>query len=73
MELCGRPKRVSNWIMVEVIRLLKEQGMAPDEIRFSPENFAKLIVLADTGSITNTVAKEVFEPILWRTPIRSGM
>ena len=61
VEICGRPKRVSNWIMVEVIRLLKEHGMAPDEIRFSPENFAKLIVLADTGSITNTVAKEVFE------------
>lgn len=61
VKVCGRPKRVSNWIMVEVIRLLKEHGMAPDEISFSPENFAKLIVLADTGSITNTVAKEVFE------------
>lgn len=63
VRICGRPKRVSNWIMVEVIRLLKEHGMAPDEIRFSPENFAKLIVLADIGSITNTVAKEVFEPV----------
>ena len=30
---------------------------------FSPVNLAKLIDLADSGSITNTVAKEVFERI----------
>ena len=59
--LCGKSKKVSNWIMVETIRLLKENEMAPDEIRFSPINLAKLINLADSGAITNTVAKEVFE------------
>lgn len=61
VALCGRPKKVSNWIMVETIRLLKENGMAADELIFTPENFAKLIVLADSGTITSTVAKEVFE------------
>lgn len=61
--LCGKPKKVSNWIMVETIRLLKENGMAPDQITFSPENLAKLIQLADSGAITNTVAKEVFEQV----------
>ena len=59
--LCGKPKKVSNWIMVETIRLLKDNGMDPDEIPFSPENLAKLVNLADSGAITNTVAKEVFE------------
>lgn len=61
--LCGKPKKVSNWIMVETIRLLKENGMAPDQITFSPENLAKLIQLADSGAVTNTVAKEVFEQV----------
>lgn len=61
--LCGKPKKVSNWIMVETIRLLKENGMAPDQITFSPENLAKLIQLADAGAVTNTVAKEVFEEV----------
>ena len=37
--------------------------MDPEDIRFSPVNLAKLINLADSGSITNTVAKEVFERI----------
>lgn len=63
MALCGKPKKVSNWIMVETIRLLKENGMAPDQITFSPENLAKLIQLADSGAVTNTVAKEVFEEV----------
>ena len=62
-ELCGKPKKVSNWIMVETMRLLKENNMDPEDIRFSPVNLAKLINLADSGSITNTVAKEVFELI----------
>lgn len=61
--LCGKPKKVSNWIMVETIRLLKQNGMAPDQITFSPENLAKLIQLADSGAVTNTVAKEVFEQV----------
>ena len=60
-ELCGKPKKVSNWIMVETMRLLKDNGMDSDDITFSPVNFAKLINLADSGAITNTVAKEVFE------------
>ena len=45
------------------MRLLKENNMDPEDIRFSPVNLAKLINLADSGSITNTVAKEVFELI----------
>lgn len=61
--LCGKPKKVSNWIMVETIRLLKENGKDADEIAFSPVNLAKLIDLADSGSITGTVAKEVFERV----------
>lgn len=61
VELCGKPKKVSNWIMVETIRLLKENDMDSDEMQFSPINLAKIVNLADSGAITNTVAKEVFE------------
>ena len=61
--ICGKPKKVSNWIMTETIRLSKENEMDPDQIRFSPEHLAKLVDLADAGSVTNTVAKEVFEKV----------
>lgn len=61
--ICGKPKKVSNWIMVETIRLLKEKEIDSDELTFSPANLAKLVNLADAGAITNTVAKEVFEKV----------
>lgn len=59
--ICKQPKKVSNWLMGETLRLLKEKSMDPEDIVFSPENLAKLIALVDEKAITGTVAKEVFE------------
>lgn len=61
--LCDKPKKVSNWLMGETIRLLKEHDMDPEDIAFSPENLAKLIILADAGTVNSSVAKDVFEKI----------
>lgn len=61
--ICGKPKKVSNWLMVETLRLLKDCGMEPEEIAFSPENLAKLVNLTEAGTINSSVAKEVFEKI----------
>lgn len=60
-KLCGKPKKVSNWLMVEAMRLMKEHEMDPEELRFSPVNLAKLIELVESGTINGSVAKEVFE------------
>ncbi len=59
--LCHNPKKVSNWLMVETMRLLKEKEMDPEDITFTPENLAALVLLTDENAITSTVAKEVFE------------
>ncbi|EET58298.1 aspartyl/glutamyl-tRNA(Asn/Gln) amidotransferase, B subunit [Marvinbryantia formatexigens DSM 14469] len=61
--ICKKPKKVSNWLMGETLRLLKENGQEPEDLRFSPENLAKLVNLADAGTVNNRVAKEVFEKI----------
>lgn len=61
VALGSQPKKVSNWLMVETLRLLKENGMDPEEIRFSPENLSKLIQMTDAKEINSSVAKEVFE------------
>ena len=62
-KICGKPKKVSNWIMGETMRLLKEKEMDPEDITFAPENLAKIVNLADAGTINNTAAKEVFEAV----------
>lgn len=61
--ICKKPKKVANWLMVETMRLMKEQGLEPEKLRFSAENLAKLVNLADAGTINSTVAKEVFEKV----------
>lgn len=63
VEICGNPKKVSNWLMVETMYLLKEKGMDADEITFSPNNLAKLIQMVDAKEINGNVAKEVFAKI----------
>ena len=61
--ICKKPKKVSNWLMGETLRLLKESNMDPEDLSFAPENLAKLVDLADAGTVNSSVAKEVFEQI----------
>ena len=61
VAICNQPKKVSNWLMGETMRLLKEHSMDAEDITFAPENLAKLIGLVDSKAINSSVAKEVFE------------
>ena len=61
--ICNNPKKVSNWLMVETMRLMKENEMEPEQLKFSPENLAKLINMTEAREINSSVAKEVFEKI----------
>ncbi len=58
--LCGQPKKVSNWIMGETLRLLKEKNMDAKDLLLSPQNLAGLIRLTDSKAVNSTVAKEIF-------------
>ena len=61
--LCNKPKKVSNWLITETMRILKEKNMDPEDIAFSPKSLARIIELADEGAINSNVAKEIFEKI----------
>ena len=63
VALCGRPKEVSNWLMTDAMRLLKEQEQDASALSFSPANLAKLIRLVEENVINRTVARTVFEEI----------
>ncbi|MDD3369582.1 MAG: Asp-tRNA(Asn)/Glu-tRNA(Gln) amidotransferase subunit GatB [Lachnospiraceae bacterium] len=63
VALGREPKKVSNWLMVETMRLLKENMMDPEDIKYSPEHLAALIKLVDDKAINGSVAKEVFEVV----------
>ncbi|MFO7266319.1 MAG: Asp-tRNA(Asn)/Glu-tRNA(Gln) amidotransferase subunit GatB [Limnochordales bacterium] len=57
----NKPKTVSNWIMVEFLRLLREDGREVSEVALTPQGLAELLGLIDKGVISGTIAKEVFE------------
>lgn len=52
------PKKVSNWIMTELLRELK--GEAIDTCRVQPEQLGELIAMIDKGTISGKIAKTVF-------------
>ena len=59
----ANPKKVSNYLMGETMKLLKENDMDPDDIKFSASNLAKLIKLVEDGTINGSVAKDVFKKV----------
>ena len=63
ISLGASPKKVSNWLMVETMRLMKEHELDADDLKFSAKNLAALIALVEAKTINGTVAKEVFEKI----------
>jgi aspartyl-tRNA(Asn)/glutamyl-tRNA(Gln) amidotransferase subunit B len=59
-KLAGNPKAASNWVMGEVLRNMKERAIAIDGIPISPAALAGLIAIVEQGTISSTVAKDVF-------------
>ncbi|MCX8104144.1 MAG: Asp-tRNA(Asn)/Glu-tRNA(Gln) amidotransferase subunit GatB [Candidatus Bipolaricaulota bacterium] len=57
VKLYNHPKDVSNWIMSELLRLLKESQTT--EIALKPEHFARVLEMVSSGQINRTVAKDV--------------
>ncbi|HEX3028875.1 MAG TPA: Asp-tRNA(Asn)/Glu-tRNA(Gln) amidotransferase subunit GatB, partial [Clostridia bacterium] len=50
-------KSVSNWIMGDMMKILKEKDMEASDIPFPGEYLARMITLIDTGKISGTIAK----------------
>ena len=61
---CGQPKKASNWLMGETMRILKEKGMDPEKISFTPTHLADLILALERKEINQQGAKQVFEQIM---------
>lgn len=59
----AEPKLAVNWILSDVIRLLKEKKIEAVHMKLSPENFVKLLKVVEEGKISNNIGKEVLEAI----------
>jgi len=56
----NNPKAASNWVMGELLRTMKERSVSIDQVALTPAALAGLIALVDKGTISSSIAKDVF-------------
>jgi aspartyl-tRNA(Asn)/glutamyl-tRNA(Gln) amidotransferase subunit B len=59
----GDPKRVSNWLMNDVMRMVNEMGVSAGELRLTPEYLAEIIKLVDANTINTSTGKNLLSKI----------
>ena len=61
VSLFSQPKAISNWIMSELLGLLKKDNREIEDCPVTPKQLAEMFQLIDKGIISNKIAKQVFE------------
>lgn len=57
-------KAASNWVMGEVMRIMKEKLLSISEFSLSPVQIAGIVNLIRDGKISTTIGKQLFEELL---------
>jgi aspartyl-tRNA(Asn)/glutamyl-tRNA(Gln) amidotransferase subunit B len=53
----GETKKVSNWMMNDVLRMINERGITADQLNLSPAYLAEILKLVDSKSINANTGK----------------
>ncbi len=59
----GDPKRVSNWLMNDLLRMLNESGKSPSQLKITPTHLAAIIKMVDSGTINNSTGKSLLTKV----------
>jgi aspartyl-tRNA(Asn)/glutamyl-tRNA(Gln) amidotransferase subunit B len=57
------PKRVSNWLMNDVLRMVNDLGLNAGELRLTPLYLAEIIKLVDDGEVNTSTGKALLEKV----------
>jgi len=63
VELFPEPKTVSNWIMTELLRELKERGTTTIDALISHKHLAELLSIIKDGTISIKIGKDIFSEL----------
>jgi aspartyl-tRNA(Asn)/glutamyl-tRNA(Gln) amidotransferase subunit B len=64
LDAGAEPKQASNWVVAELFGALNRRGESIEESPVSPAQAAELLKLVADGTISGTIAKQVFEIML---------
>ncbi|MFH1653922.1 MAG: Asp-tRNA(Asn)/Glu-tRNA(Gln) amidotransferase subunit GatB [Pseudomonadota bacterium] len=56
----NEPKKISNWIMTELLRELKESDTEIEKCLIRPEQISSLVRIIDEGKISGKIGKDIF-------------
>jgi aspartyl-tRNA(Asn)/glutamyl-tRNA(Gln) amidotransferase subunit B len=59
----GDAKRVSNWLMNDVLRMLNESGKTAGELALTPAYLAEIIKLVDANTVNTNTGKSLLEKV----------
>ena len=59
----GDPKRVSNWLINDVMRMIHEMGVSAGDLRLTPIYLAEIIKLVDAGTVNTSTGKALLEKV----------
>ena len=59
----GDPKKVSNWLMNEVLRMINEQGLDPETMALTPAALAEILKLVDAGTVNITTGRALLSKV----------
>jgi len=60
-KISGDAKSASNWLMGDVSRMMNEENIAVEDLKFGPAHLSELIGLINSGTISNSIGKKVIE------------
>ncbi|XP_003449765.3 glutamyl-tRNA(Gln) amidotransferase subunit B, mitochondrial [Oreochromis niloticus] len=66
------PRKVIGWVTNELLGHLKQEDMSVCQSPISPSALAELLELQETGHISSSVAKQVFQK-MWRSPGKTAL
>jgi aspartyl-tRNA(Asn)/glutamyl-tRNA(Gln) amidotransferase subunit B len=64
LDAGAEPKQAANWVVAELFGALNRRGESIEQSPVSPQQAAELLALVADGTISGTIAKQVFEVML---------
>lgn len=63
LAVYNEPKKLSNWMMTDMLRVCNDAGCGIDACGLAPEDFGKLVRIVNDGVINQKVGQKVFKEL----------
>ena len=59
----GDPKRISNWLMNDILRMLNDRGITVNDLFLTPNHLAQILKMVDKGTINTSTGKSLLNKV----------